>query len=57
MKYYALPPDNNGNRAHIVVIDGACRYRTNGDTDVMPEIRLPEEQYVQLRKSAGLDPG
>lgn len=57
MKYYALPPDNVGNRAHIVVIDGACRYRTNGDSDPLPEIRLPEEQYVQLRKSAGLGPG
>jgi len=57
MKYYALPPDNVGNRAHIVVIDGACRYRTNGDTDPLPEIRLPNEQYVQLRKSAGLGDG
>jgi len=57
MKYYALPPDSVGNRAHIVVIDGACRYRTNGDTDPLPEIKLPEEQYVQLRKSAGLGPG
>jgi hypothetical protein len=57
MKYYALPPSADGNRAHIVVIDGACRYRTNGDTDPLPEIRLPEDQYVQLRKSAGLDPG
>jgi hypothetical protein len=57
MKYYALPPTTDGNRAHIVVIDGACRYRCNGDTDELPEIRLPEEQYVQLRKSAGLGPG
>jgi hypothetical protein len=57
MKYYALPPTSDGNRAHIVVIDGACRYRTNGDTDPLPEIKLPEEQYVQLRKSAGLGPG
>lgn len=57
MKYYALPPTAEGNRAHIVVIDAACRYRTNGDTDPLPEIRLPEEQYVQLRKSAGLDAG
>jgi hypothetical protein len=57
MKYYALPPDNVGNRAHIVVIDGACRYRTNGDTDPLPEIRLPDEQYRQLRLSAGLGEG
>jgi hypothetical protein len=57
MKYYALPPDNVGNRAHIVVIDGACRYRTNGDTDALPEIRLPDEQYRQLRLSAGLGEG
>jgi hypothetical protein len=57
MKYYALPPTTTGNRAHIVVIDGACRYRTNGDTDPLPEIPLPEEQYVQLRKSAGLGEG
>jgi hypothetical protein len=56
MKYYALPPaDMPDNPAHIVVIDAACRYRTNADTDPLPEIRLPEEQYLQLRKSAGLD--
>lgn len=57
MKYYALPPNTTGNRAHIVVIDGSCRYRTNGDTEPLPEIRLPEEQYIQLRLSAGLGPG
>ena len=57
MKYYALPPTATGNRAHIVVIDGACRYRCNGDTEPLPEIPLPEEQYVQLRKSAGLGEG
>lgn len=57
MKYYALPPTSVGNRAHIVVIDGACRYRCAADTDALPEIRLPEEQYVQLRLSAGLGPG
>ena len=54
LKYYALPPTPD-NRAHIVVIDAACRYRTNGDSDPLPEIRIPEEQYLQLRKSAGLD--
>jgi hypothetical protein len=56
MKYYALPPDAVGNRAHIVVIDGACRYRTNGDTDPLPEIRLPEEQYQKICLSAGIGP-
>lgn len=56
MKYYALPPTATGNRAHIVVIDGACRYRTNGDTEPLPEIRLPEEQYQKICMSAGIGP-
>ena len=54
MRYYALPPDDNGNRPHLVVWDGACRYRANPDTDPLPAHRLPEEQYQYMLKSAGL---
>ncbi len=54
MKYYALPPDTVGNRPHLVVWDGAVRYRANPDTDPLPEHRLPEEQYQNMLRCAGL---
>ena len=54
MRYYALPPNNTGNRPHLVVWDGAVRYRANPDTDPLPEHRLPEEQYKYMLRCAGL---
>ena len=54
MRYYALPPNTTGNRPHLVVWDGAVRYRANPDTDPLPEHRLPEEQYTLMLKCAGL---
>ena len=54
MRYYALPPNDTGNRPHLVVWDGAVRYRANPDNDPLPAHRLNEEQYQYMLKSAGL---
>ena len=55
MRYYALPPTPADNRPHLVVWDGAVRYRANPDVDPIPEHRLNEEQYGFMLKCAGLD--
>lgn len=54
MRYYALPPESQPTGPHLVVWDGAVRYRTNYDRDPLPEHRLNEEQYPYLLRCAGL---
>lgn len=55
MRYYAKPPSSRtDNPPHLVVWDGAVRYRTNYDLDPLPEHTLNEEQYHYLLRCAGL---
>lgn len=55
MRYYARPPATlPGNPPHLVVWDGAVRYRCNFDTDPLPEFTLNEEQYPFMLQCANI---
>ena len=55
MRYYAKPPASlPNNPPHLVVWDGAVRYRCNFDTDPLPEYTLNAEQYPYMLKCANL---
>jgi hypothetical protein len=54
MRYYATPPADRPNKPHLVVWDGAVRYRANPDQDPLPSFELNSEQYDWMLKCANL---